>query len=239
MSGKSRKEASTGPPEAGDVSEEMSTRVCTHMNEDHAVSVYAMARRIAPLDPGFKVSEARMKKLTLEGCHIQVVACRQDLCQVHAVVFPFDAPLKSGAELRPRLVAIHHRVCAPELAWLVRKPVSVVILVMMAFLTYCTMGLGTSQLRSLIEADQGLVRIVTVLFGSPKIFGLLVRAAFCFGHTAHAAEAVYGLYLCRQTLKLKWLATLQWALLITLTGFPVLGELQSLVAVARRKKRTR
>jgi Protein of unknown function (DUF2470)/Domain of unknown function (DUF4499) len=219
------------------VSEETSTRVCTHMNDDHAVSVYAMARRVAPLDPRFKISEARMKKVTLDGCQIQVVACRQDLCQVHSVVFPFDPRLKSGAELRPRLVAIHHRVCAPQPGWLVRKPVAVTVLAMMAFLTYCMVGLGPSQLRAFIEEDKGLDRIVTVLFGSPKVFGVLVRAAFYFGHTVHAAEAVYGMYRCRQTLKLKWSATVQWTFMIALTGYPVLGELQSLVAVANRKKK--
>jgi Protein of unknown function (DUF2470) len=239
MSAAARKQPSAGSPEAEDVTEETSTRVCTHMNDDHAVSVYAMARRIAPLDPGFKVSEARMKKVTLDGCRIQVVACRHDLCQVHTVHYPFDPPLKSSAELRPRLVAIHHRVCEPHLVWLVRKPLAVIILAMMAILTYCTIGLGASELRTLVEADhEGLARIVTVLFGSPKIFSVLVRASFYFGHTAHAAEAVYGLYECRHTLKLKWLPSLQWAFMIALTGYPVLVELQSLVAVARRKKHT-
>jgi hypothetical protein len=216
------------------------------MNDDHGESVMAMARRLilkadssspSLLEPGFKISDAMMKRVTLRECRIRVVACRGDLCQVHEVAWTFVPPLRSGSELRSRLTAIHHEVCDARVAWLVEKPVAIAILAAMAFLSYCILGLGRAELRAAVAQDDTLNRIVSALFGSPKIFSVLVYASFCFGHAAHLAEALYGLYHCIRTLKLRWGSTVKWSLLIALTGYPVLTEFQPLVEAARRHKK--
>jgi hypothetical protein len=134
-------------------------------------------------------------------------------------------------------VAIHHQVCDAQALWLVQKPIAALIVIAMAFLTYCILGLGRSQLRAYIAKDETLNRIVSALFGSPKIFSLLVHASFYFGHSVHLAEAGYGLYHCRKTLKLKWPSALKWSFLIALVGYPILSELQPLVEVARQRKK--
>lgn len=224
--------------ETVELSDETSRRVCDHMNIDHAVSVFAMAKRlVGTLEPGFKISEAQLKKVTRLGCDIQAVTCRQDMCQVHRVVWPFEPPLRTSAELRQRLVAIHHKVCAPRLRWLIEKPVAIAIIALMLFLNVCVLILGTSELRLVIESDAMLNQIVSVLFGSAKVFALLVKVAFYFAHSAHAAEAIYAAFHCFRTLKLQWKPTFQWIAPILFTGYPFLLELQTLIDVAQRKRR--
>jgi hypothetical protein len=178
-----------------------------------------------------------MTRVTLRECRIRVVACRGDLCQVGDVVWAFVPPLRSGSELRSRLVAVHHQVCDARMAWLVEKPIAMGIVMTMAFLTYCTLGLGRTALRAIVATDPTLNSIVSAIFGSPKVFSVLVNVSFCFGHAAHLAEGLYGLYHCRRTLKLRWGSALKWSVLISLAGYPVLMELQPLVDVARHHKK--
>ena len=98
------------------ITEETSKRICAHMNEDHAVSVFAMAKRSANLRDGFSISKATLQKVTMEGCHLQVMLCRGDACRVERVIYPFLTPLSDPSEIRSRLIEVHHEACRP-VAW--------------------------------------------------------------------------------------------------------------------------
>ena len=96
------------------ISEETSNRICVHMNEDHAVSVYAMAKRQGPKpEPGWKITTATIKSVTMTGATITVTLCRGDACRQIPVTYPFIPPLTEPHQIRSRMVAIHHHVCNP------------------------------------------------------------------------------------------------------------------------------
>ena len=76
-----------------EISSEASKRMCAHMNEDHGVTVYAMAKSSFRLQGGWKLTDAKMKKVTLQGCEIQAVTCSGDLCEMQRINYPFNPPL--------------------------------------------------------------------------------------------------------------------------------------------------
>lgn len=219
------------------ISEETSKRVCTHMNEDHAVSVLAMAMRSAgeasssSTSSSWKISDATMLKVDESGCLIRCVACSGDLCEMNVVEYKFEPPIASASELRPRLVAVHHRLCSPRVAWLVKKPQALLILVTEAFLAYGTFG----RYERATNYSDVLSGVVSLVFGSASNFSLAVRAAFYFSVVAHGGEALYVAYHCRRTLKLQWKATILWFLMICMVGIPITSEFLPLLNVARKK----
>lgn len=92
------------------ISPETSKRICAHMNNDHAATLYAMIRARSLVKRGFSLTEARMKKITAEGCSLQAVSCSGDLCNIDKVEYEFDPPLRDASQARKRLVAIHREV---------------------------------------------------------------------------------------------------------------------------------
>lgn len=127
------------------VSLETSKRICGHMNEDHSVTVYAMARQqlglwlrqqqqqFHPNDSfrkqyqwwwwwggnKFPFSNAILKSVTAHGCQIQIILCNGDVCQMVTLDYPFQPPLKKDdkihEQLRRRFIEIHQQVCRPYL----------------------------------------------------------------------------------------------------------------------------
>jgi hypothetical protein len=213
------------------ISAEASKRTCEHMNDDHAVSVYAMARLLLRLPAGVKLTDARLKKVTMDGCHLSVATCRGDLCEMKQLVYEFDPRLESPSQVRSRLVAVHQKVCEPRWQWLVATPVAVAILCM----TYGT-WLGVPQMTDMIESAKEINVYVSKVFGSANMLALLIRFFFYFIVVAHTAEATWAAYKCRTVLKLQAKPTLMWFGMVLLLGYTVLPELLTLLTVNRVSK---
>ena len=225
-----------------EISLETSERVCAHMNEDHALSVYAMAKRKVswPSDGAlWKISEASLRSVSMQGCVIQVVLCRQDLCQGQRVMYPFQPPLQNSSELRKRLVAIHHEVCRPpwRSIWL-GSPLAPTILLGFAGAAYCNLVLGLDRLTEHIESSSRLHSLISTCLGSATTFSHLVQFVFIFTFFAHTLEVLYVAKASRE-LKFSAATTAAWALQLFAAGFPVLQCFRELVEVDRKCKKAR
>lgn len=215
-----------------EITPETSKRVCKHMNEDHALSVYAMAKRklsSLPKDGGkWKISEASLLSVSMEGCLMQVVFCRGDLCQVQKVTYPFEPRLKHASELRPRLVSIHQEVCKPHFTsiWLT-SPIASIIAIVFAGSTYCALVLGLDRLTANIENSARFHSLISTCFGSANNFALLVGFVFFFTFSAHALEAL-SVVIKGQALKFSATTTAAWVLQVAVAGFPVFQQFREL-----------
>jgi len=234
-----KESAKSSSPSSNEISAETSNRVCAHMNEDHAVSVYAMAKRKLTWPPGgskkWKITDAILKSVSLEGCQIQVVMCSGDLCQVQLFTYPFDPPLKDGAELRPRMVAIHQEVCRPSWKAIWGQPMAIIIVVVYAMFGYCTLVYGIDDLTESIENSTSLNSLISSIFTSTHVFTGLVRFGFYATSVAHAVETLYAVY---QSRKLKFSAstTFAWALQIAASGLCATSQFLELLRVDRKSK---
>lgn len=102
------------------------------------------------------------------------------------------------------------------------------------------MGYGTwmgvpAMTEELSRAKQ-VNAVVETLFGSARVLALLVRFFFYFAIVAHMGEAVWAVYKCRTTLKLKVKSTAMWFVFVSMVGYPVFTELFTLLAVDRITK---
>jgi Protein of unknown function (DUF2470) len=198
------------------ISEETSKRICDHMNDDHAVSVYAMAKRKLPKQPekGWKITSATLKKVTMDGADIQVILCRGDACQKIMVIYPFTPPLIEPSQIRSRMVAIHHNVCSPYFCY--DHTLFPAVVVFFAVTAYYAFGLNGP------DTDPTLAK------GMNDCFYLLF--------IAHSGLAVYGGYLCHSVLKLKRQGNVTWFIAIFLSGWLGFKELNELVEVEEKCK---
>ena len=217
-----------------EISEETSKRVCTHMNEDHAVSVYAMAKSL--LGDSSSLTEATLTRVTNTACHIRAILCNGDVCEMRQLEYSLDPPLASPAQLRPRLVAIHHAVFQPKVSWLWTKPICRVILVLSVPILYATFGLGVDKVVNLMEthSNSWWSQCLLLVYRSPRNFAVALALAAWFIVIAHSLEALYVFYHAIKTLKLKQSSAMQWYALITCVGFPITGEFIDLLQVQQK-----
>lgn len=221
---------------------ETSTRICAHMNDDHAATVHAMVvfnlsnREAAHC----KVQNAKMASIGMDKYHISYTLCDGDACAMKEITVPFDPPLISSAEARPRLVQDHHKALTPKFTWLVTDP-----LMRMLFGACILLGVGTAlgqeELGRRVDDTPWASSIVNAVFGTSASFANFVVGAWYFSLVAHTMEAFYTSYLCKSTLKMKTGTTFKWFLLNVCTGFPIMKKVQELVAVdsaARSKKKS-
>lgn len=204
-------------PSAGEkeILDETAKRICAHMNEDHAVTVYAMAKRKVELPrKGWKISDAFLKNITMEGCYLQVIMCHDVLCQDVKLIFPFEPPLADPAKVRSRIIAIHHEVCQPFSVY--ASPFFSAIVVLFAGSAWCTFGIQTGELE--------------------PYFANAARVCFYVTLLGHSLLAFYGAYLCRRVLKLSTRGTVTWYGTILLSGVLAIQELRELVEVDRKCK---
>ena len=98
------------------ITPETSKRICSHMNEDHGVSIYAMvlsaldqndkkqnkAKEDNPMIKNMKISNCILKSVSLTQMKLSFVACDNDngICMSRDLMIDFDPPLKSSAEIR-------------------------------------------------------------------------------------------------------------------------------------------
>lgn len=72
------------------------------MNDDHAISIYAMAKSTltSSAERNMKLTNARMKSISLSGFDISFVLCKGDVCEMKKATIPFEPPLKTGKEAK-------------------------------------------------------------------------------------------------------------------------------------------
>ena len=84
-----------------EITPETSKRICSHMNEDHAATVHAMcASTLSGRDSRLKLTNARMKSVSLGGYELSFVLCDGDMCAMRTASVPFAPKLASGREIR-------------------------------------------------------------------------------------------------------------------------------------------
>jgi hypothetical protein len=213
-----------------EISAETSKRTCEHMNDDHAVTVFAMAKYLGAFG-----TDARLKSISLSGCKISVVTCTGDVCEVKTVIYPFTPPLASPSQARSKLIAIHQKVCAPRLHWLVSKPEALIICSIIAAMGYGT-WMGVPEMTEALGNAKQLNFYVEKIFGSANVLAEQVRFFFYFSIVAHVAEAIWAVYKCKSVLKLKFQACLMWFLTVSAVGYPIFKELLTLLTIDRVTK---
>ena len=210
--------ASTGPPRVDDkkvISEETSKRICDHMNDDHAVSVYAMAKNQGPKpEPGWKMTSTALKNVSMTGASIAVTLCRGDACRQVQVTYPFTPPLSEPHQIRSRMVAIHHQVCNPINCYDHTLFPAIVVF----FLTSLYYGLGMNG----PDSDPTLAKAM--------------RDCWILMSVAHTTMAIYGTYLASSVLKLKRRGLISWFIAIFLSGWLGMKEILQLVEVDEKSK---
>ncbi|KZV87761.1 hypothetical protein EXIGLDRAFT_723373 [Exidia glandulosa HHB12029] len=92
---------SSGKPSHGGPGVDMKTRIITHMNADHADSLALYLRNYLSV-PAYEAASARLDDITVDGITLSYSSPSK------TVVLPFEPPLDSLADARPRLVAMSH-----------------------------------------------------------------------------------------------------------------------------------
>lgn len=214
-----------------EISDEVSKRTCAHMNDDHYVSVYAMAKSLVHLKPKWKITDVKFKKVTSTGCSIQVITCSGDLCESQHVVYPFDKALVTQGELRPRLVAIHHKETSPKLSWIWSKPLVLLIVPGLLFAFWGAVLVDQEQLENNFNVFSKHVLGISPPFRLCPALGNVLH----FTAVAHLFEVSFLVYFGKKSLKLSTLAIVKWSLLVFVCGYPIFSEFTDLLQVSKRK----
>lgn len=225
-----------------EISAETSARICAHMNFDHAATIHAMVSSNLSYREAArcKIQNAKMTSVTMKEYALSYVLCNGDACAMKEVAVPFDPPLKSSDEVRPRLIQEHHKALVPKFSWLVTDPMMRTLIGACILLGVGT-ALGQEELAKMIDDTPWATTIVTAIFGTSARFSWLVVASWYFSLAAHTAEAYYTAYLCKTKLKMKTGTILKWFTLNVCVGFPIMSKVLELVAVdtaARTKKKS-
>lgn len=227
---------------AEEISKETSARICAHMNDDHRATIHAMVISNLSNHEAFrcKVQNAKMNSVNMSEYSISYVLCDGHNCAMREIAIPFEPPLISSKDVRPRLIEEHHKALTPRLSWLVTNP-----LMRMLFGACLLLGIGTllgqEELAKRVDDTPWANFIVRIIFGNSTNFAKLVIGVFYFSLAAHTVEAYYTAYLCKSVLKMKKGTILKWFMLNVCVGFPVMNTVQELVAVdkaARDKKKS-
>ena len=98
------------------ISPETSSRICAHMNDDHAHTCHAIVISSATSgrETG-KVQHAKMTSVSMTGYSLSFVLCDGDACAMKEITIPFVPPLNSPDQVRPRLIDDHHRAIGRDL----------------------------------------------------------------------------------------------------------------------------
>ncbi|KAL3930777.1 MAG: hypothetical protein SGBAC_011615 [Bacillariaceae sp.] len=212
---------------SNEISSETSQRICKHMNEDHAATVYAIVISTLPFTQQskacFSVSDTRLSSISLSSMTVKYVACSgDDVFQQKQETIPFDPPMNATREARPRLIAIHHQVLFPRLHWFYSD-------------SFCAqvMVLTSSLVAAPIMAWNGIGMGHAMLDeNSYAIYGL---SAVYFG--AHLVEALYSIYLTQWKLKLGRLSSFCWFVMIFLAGIPITRKLTKLNDIQEKSRK--
>lgn len=215
-----------------EISDEASKRICAHMNDDHYVSVYAMAKSLVQLKPKWKISGVIMKKVTSAGCNIQFITCSGDMCQSQNVVYTFDNAPVTQAKLRPLLVSIHQKETSPNFSWILTKPLLLVIIPGLLFTFWGAVLADQDQLEKNFDVfSKNFIGI-----SAPFQLCRALSYVLYFTAIAHLFEVAFLVYFGGKHLKLSTLATIQWSLLVFFCGYPIFSEFIDLLEALKRNK---
>ena len=217
------------------ITPEASSRICAHMNDDHAHTCHAMVVSAKSENGGGKVQNARI----MTGYTLSYVSCNGDVCAMREIDVSFVPHLNSIDEVRKRLIEDHHRAMTPKFAWLVADPLTRTIAVACILLGVGAYK-GRDGLASVIDSTPWVKSIIDATFGSSARFAGAVVGAWRFAFVAHLFEAIYTAYVCATILKLKTGSTMKWFVLNACVGYPIMKKVLELVAIegaARSKRR--
>ena len=216
------------------ISVAVSNRMCAHMNDDHAVSVFAMAKsRTASSCGSWTITRSQLTLVTEHGATLQATLCRNSLCKRETIVYPFHPPLTSAKEARQRLVAIHHSVTRP-LTWYRTTPVPLLCALVVVTLAYGVLVVGSEGLMEVLEVRAPFVLEAVASDAVTVVKALRVWLAIAV--VSHLALCTYVAYHCMKTLKLKPMGTILWYGSVALAGiFPFL-EFQELLQIHTNSK---
>ena len=222
------------------ITPEVSNRICTHMNEDHAATLHAMVLSNLSNHEAFrcKVQNATMKSVSLSEYTIKYILCDGDACMQNELVIPFDPPLKSVKEVRSHLIEHHHKALQPRVSWLLTDPLMRMLFGACILLCVGTL-MGQDELVNKIDSTSWANSMVTTTFSTSTLFAKIVIASFYFSLLAHTMEACYTSYLCKTVLKMESWTIFKWFILNVCCGFPIMNKIQAYVEVdnsARKKK---
>lgn len=225
-----------------EISPEVSKRICSHMNDDHAISVYAMAKKACE-NKNSKLTNAKMKSISLSGYKISFVICEDDVCEMKNVMIPFDPPLKSQKEARVRIIQDHEAAFTPTLSSLFTEPVSLSVFLLCISFPYIAYMVKEDDIAGLVYASY-----------TPMFISNLIEKSFCCTYTfasnvktfakfmwylsivAHVIEGSFAAYLCVKRFKLPKKIVWKWHFLGCCVGYAQVWKIFHLVSVDNQLK---
>ena len=88
-------------PNSNEIAPAVSKRICSHMNDDHKISIYAMTKAaLKSPDNKKKLTNLKMKSISLSGYDLSFVICSGEVCEMKTITVPFDPPLGSAKEAK-------------------------------------------------------------------------------------------------------------------------------------------
>lgn len=203
-------------------------KICAHMNEDHAVSVFAMAKRVCRVSGGWRISSATMVDVMLEGCQLQVTLCKnKDLCRQEKHIYKFDPPISNPAHVKSKLIAVHHRVCRPVYS----KPAFVFVALNVLYMAFLMLYFGRARLVEYIDQRDNLRRFVKRMIFGPEMYAMVIQTCLYTTIVFHGLLCSYVAYHARKTLKLTKTGTTDWCFATALGGLTVVIDLRELLRV--------
>jgi len=204
------------------------------MNEDHQLSLYAMVQSTLSRKEKLTLVSVKNCKLTsvnLNEARISYLACGKNLCAQKDAVLPFDPPMLSLSDCRPRFVAMHQQCLQPNFSWLLTEPLSRTCLFLMAGLGYAYYCV---DMQALAEQNE---TVAAIAGEKGEVFAYAVKISWIFGISAHILEAIYAAFVCKTVLKMKNMAALSWFLIISMVGYPMTTKVLEFVSIQKKSNK--
>lgn len=213
------------------LSEATSQRICKHMNEDHAVSVYGMANFIAQQQKQndtsitsitrnnknskkMEITQTIMKKITRNECTIQVVLCSGDICEMRTIQFPLTN-VQKVSQIRTKMVEIHQHVLQPQYIVPFTSLKCIITGCFVSSIAFSTLILGVDNTNTILQ-----LRLVPELAYTMSKF---IPNLFWFLMTIHFIESTIVFYYARTKLKLSYESCLLWYVTVFVFGITALS----------------
>jgi len=213
------------------------------MNDDHAVSVFAMVKCSLGKSKSHKISNCKMTSISLEEATFSYVECTSTsgtgTCAMKNTTFVFHPPLETMKDMRPRLVDLHHDLLTPKLKSLVTEvPCAIIICILLLFgyITYFVDDLEQVILSKNLKLAGSCI---SMIFGCIQSLEKLIEKTFIFAVVAHILEACYGAFLSHKVLKLKMKSTLLWFLAISCAGYLMTSKIMEFSNVHLESKKSK
>lgn len=202
------------------ISLETSNEICRYMNDEYAISVYAMALSTLSLDDQntkYQVFDACLDSISNEKYIISFqLLYGDDLREKRVEEISFNPPLTDKDDARERMLQEHHKVFTPYFFWLVTDTY-----ISFIFLVCISLGVFTY----LVDDE------------SKQMMGYLsniIELGWYFAIVSHVVEGVIVGYLSKTRLKLPFSISIKWCILGSLVGQPVVSKVFNFVAIKEK-----